>query len=73
MTSTRATLSLVECAVAQALRQPQPTEQQIAEQAAAGIDAMLRRHGGSADLVVVADGVATFSVMLPRAVEVVKP
>lgn len=60
------TIADIERSVALALQQPQPTEQQIAEAHAAGIDAMLRRHGGSAELVGVADGVATFSVTLPQ-------
>lgn len=60
------TIADIERSIALALQQPQPTEQQIAEAHAAGIDAMLRRHGGSAELVGVADGVATIVVMLPQ-------
>ena len=60
------TIADIERSIALALQQPQPTEQQIAEAHAAGIDAMLRRHGGSAELVGVADGVATIAVMLPQ-------
>ncbi len=62
---TAQTIADIERALALALQQPPPTEQQLAEDLAVGIDAMLRSHGGSAELSGVADGIATFLVSFP--------